>query len=237
MYNGQNGGGLMRGLKDRLLDSLPDVKMPTLGKSVDIPVYVIHNSADAEDYFFIFDFEQFVERSRSGIFVRPRLKVWAGRNDFARRTFARQFRESFAREFDAARQAMQTGATSGGGWFSWDLGKDLITGAVSNFVANVVLLVALSAGKLVWSALPLPRFLRDKSDGEKLESSIEETQAKVDQALTDMDVTLHLELYQHAYRNASPGSRRELDYDAWPLPEFVTRQMRDDGPHQSTSLW
>lgn len=224
----------MRGLKDRLWDNLPSVKMPTLGKTVDIPVYVIHNSPDPEDYFFIFDFEQFVERSRSGMFVRPRLKVWAGRDDFARRAFARQFRESFGREFDAARQAMSAGNTSGGGWFSWDLGKDLITGAVSNFVANVVLLVALSAGKMVWSALPLPGFLRGKSDGEKLESSIEETQAKVDQALVDMEVTLHLELYQHACRDAGQGSRRQMDYDAWPLPAYVANHLTDQ---ESTSWW
>lgn len=208
--------------------------MPTLGKTVDIPVYVIHNSPDPEDYFFIFDFEQFVERSRSGMFVRPRLKVWAGRDDFARRTFARQFRESFAREFDAARQAMATGKASGGGWFSWDLGKDLITGAVSSFVANIVLLVALSAGKMVWSALPLPGFLRGKSDSEKLESSIEETQAKVDQALVDMEVTLHRTLFDHAFKDGTPGSRRALDYDAWPLPTFVAEHLTDK---QSTSWW
>ena len=82
---------------DRLKDQLPVVKAPTLGTTVDVPVYVIHNSADAEDYFFIFDFEQFVERSRSGIFVRPKLKVWAGRNDFGRGAFARQFRGSLMR--------------------------------------------------------------------------------------------------------------------------------------------
>jgi len=216
-----------RSIKDRLLDQLPSVKMPTLGKTVDIPVYVIHNSPDAEDYFFffIFDFEQFVERSRSGMFVRPRLKVWAGRNDFASGAFARQFRESFAREFDAARQAMAAGGRSGGGWFSWGIGKDLITGAVSGFVANIVLLVALSAGKMVWSALPLPGFLRGKSDGEKLEQSISETQSKVDQALAEMEVTLHRELFDHAFQDGSSRSRRDL---------FVAKHLTDQA---STSWW
>ena len=223
-----------RSIKDRLLDQLPSVKMPTLGKTVDIPVYVIHNSPDAEDYFFIFDFEQFVERSRSGMFVRPRLKVWAGRNDFASGAFARQFRESFAREFDAARQAMAAGGRSGGGWFSWGMGKDLVTGAVSGFVANIVLLVALSAGKMVWSALPLPGFLRGKSDGEKLEQSISETQGKVDQALAEMEVTLHRELFDHAFQDGSSRSRRDLDYDAWPLPAFVAKHLTDQA---STSWW
>ncbi len=223
----------MRGIKDRIGGYVPELKMPKLGKTVDVPVYVIHNSPDPEDYFFIFDFEQFVERSRGGIFVRPALKVWAGRNDFGRGAFARQFRESFAREFDAARQALAAGGTAKSGWFSWNLGKDLLSGAVSGFVANIVLLVALSAGKLVWSALPLPGFLREKSDGEKLESSISDTQRKVDVALADMDVTLHRELCDHAYRGA-PGSRRDLDYDAWPLPEYVRQHLTDN---TSTSWW
>lgn len=222
-----------RSLTEKLRGAWPGLGMPSLGKTVDIPVYVIHNCADAEDYFFIFDFEQFVERSRSGMFVRPRLKVWAGRNDFARRRFARQFRESFAAEFEAARAALAAGGAKKNGWFSWSLGKELLGGAVSGFVANVVLLVAMSAGKLVWSALPLPGFLREKSDGEKLESSILETQGKVDQALAGMEVTLHRELYDHA-RKFGPVSQRDMDYDAWPLPSFVRDHLSDAS---STSWW
>ncbi len=222
-----------RGIRERLWDQLPQVKMPTLGKIVDIPVYLIHNSADAEDYFFIFDFEQFVERSRTGMFVRPKLKVWAGRHDFGRAAFARQFRESFAQEFDAARAALAAGGGKKNGWFSWSLGKDLLGGAVSGFVANIVLLVAMSAGKMVWSALPLPGFLREKSDGEKLESNISETQTKVDTALAGMEVTLHRELYDHA-RKFGPISQRDMDYDAWPLPAFVRNHLTENG---STSWW
>lgn len=223
----------MRGIKDRILGHLSEIKMPTLGKPVDIPVYVIHNSADAEDYFFIFDFEQFVERSRSGIFVRPKLKVWAGRNDFGRAAFARQFRESFGREFDGARAALAAGGQSGNGWFSWSMGKELLTGAISGFVANIVLLVAVSAGKAIWSALPLPGILRAKSDDAKLEDSIAETQSKVDQALADMEVTLHRVLYDYA-RKWGPISQRDMDYDAWPLPAFVTAHLTDK---TSTSWW
>lgn len=223
----------MRGIKDRILDQLPAVKMPSLGKPVDIPVYVIHNAADAEDYFFIFDFEQFVERSRSGMFVRPRLQVWAGRNDFARGKFARQFRESFAREFDAARAALAAGGGQKNGWFSWGIGKDLLTGAISGFVANIVLLVATSAGKKILSSLPLPGFLREKSETEKLEASISETQTKVDVALADMDITLHRELYDHA-RKFGPVTQRDMDYDAWPLPAYVRDHLTDK---TSTAWW
>ena len=78
------------GVAERLASiSLPE--LPRLGREAVIPVYVVHNSGDAEDYFFIFDFEEFVVRSREGVFVRPRLRVIAGRDDFDRADFAREF--------------------------------------------------------------------------------------------------------------------------------------------------
>ncbi|WP_342075245.1 hypothetical protein [Yoonia sp. SS1-5] len=223
----------MRGIKDRLLNQLPEVKWPTLGKTVDIPVYVIHNSADAEDYFFIFDFEQFVERSRQGMFVRPKLQVWAGRNDFARGAFARQFRESFTHEFEAARVALGSEKDNGRGWFSWSMGFDLLP----SFVAHVVLLVALSAGKMVLSALPLPGFLRGKSDAEKLEGKIDEMQTKVDQALGDMQVVVHRDLRKHAYWHAQMRAAGQVDEDAWPLPAFVKTHLTDPPARKSRSWW
>ena len=227
----------MRGFKDRILDQLPAVKMPTLGKIVDIPVYLIHNSPDPEDYFFIFDFEQFVERSRSGVFVRPRLKVWAGRSDFARRRFARQFRESFAREFEAARRALDQGSKTELGWFGQVVGTGLgvASGTVSGFIALVVLALATTAGNAIWSALPnRPRFRRTKTDEERLEESIAETQSKVDGALAAMEVTLHPELHRHAYRGTTPGPRTGMDTEAWPLPPFVSEHLND---RKSTSWW
>ena len=226
-----------RSLTEKLRDAWPGLRMPTLGKTVDIPVYIIHNSADAEDYFFIFDFEQFVERSRSGMFVRPRLKVWAGRNDFARRRFARQFRESFAVEFEAARAALAAGKTRDMGWFGQALGFGLgaASQTVPGFVALQLLRVATSAGGAIWSLLPnRPRLRPRKSDQEKLEDSISETQSKVDAALAAMQVTLHPALHRHAWRGATSGPRAGMDSDVWPLPDFVARHLETG---RSTSWW
>lgn len=227
----------MRGIKDRIWEQLPNVKMPSLGKTVDIPVYVIHNSADAEDYFFIFDFEQFVERSRAGMFVRPKLKVWAGRNDFARRRFARQFRESFSREFEAARAALAKGNEKELGWLGQlvGLGIGVAAHTVPGAIALLVLTIATSAGSAIWSALPnRPRLRRTKTEEEKLEDSIAETQGKVDGALAAMEVTLHPELHRHAYRGTRPGPRTGMETEAWPLPSFVSEHLNDK---QSTSWW
>lgn len=220
----------------RLRDQLPEMptlQMPKLGREVEIPVYVIHNSPDAEDYFFIFDFEQFVERSRSGMFVRPKLKVWAGRTDFDRRLFGRQFRQSFAAEFETMRRALKA-KDGNAGWISWDIGTDLVSGAAVSLVANVVLVLATTTGRVVWDMLPIPRWLQGKSASEKLEAEIDETKSSVETALAGLDLVLHRDLYRHAYRGTSPGALVGMDYDAWPLPDFVVTHLTD---RSSTSWW
>lgn len=221
-------------LAERLWGAVPSIGLPSIGRTVDVPVYVVHNSPDREDYFFIFDFEQFVDRSRTGMFVRPKLRVWAGRQDFNRIDFARQFRISFAREFDAARTALTAKGTAKRGWFNWDFGADLVSLSVAGFVANVVLLVGLSAGKMVWSALPVPAIFTAKSKAEKLEARIIETQTKVDQALALMEVTLHIDLYDHAYRGVVPDPLSGLDPDGWPLPDYVKSHLTQK---TSSSWW
>lgn len=207
-------------LLGRLGQSLSLPEMPDIGRSVDLPVYLIHNSNDAEDYYFVFDFEQFVERSRDGLFVRPRLNVWAGRDDFNRDRFAQQFRESFSREFDLARAAL-TNSNENAGWFSWSGFKDVVASGGASFVANVVLLIGLSAGKMIWDSLPLPRVFSGRSNEAKLEESIAKTQSKVDIALSKMEVKLHKQLFDHSWELGADISLNEVDFDAWPLPEKI----------------
>ena len=62
----------------KLLDRLPDLTLPTLTREAEIAVYMVHNSRDPDDYFFLFDFEEFVDRSSHGAFVRPVLRILAG---------------------------------------------------------------------------------------------------------------------------------------------------------------
>lgn len=224
---------LKSSLFSKVAERIPNFEIPSIGKSVEIPVYLIHNSTNAEDYFFIFDFEQFVEQSKSGVFVRPKLLVWAGRDDFQRRAFARSFRESFTREFDLARSALSAGGQKAG-WFSWGGLRDAVSLGGASFVANVVLLVGMSAGKMILSSLPLPNIFQEKSDETKLEDSIAQTQSKVDEALEGMEVKLHRELWSHAWRGATPGSMSGMDKDAWPLPDQVRQHLHDG---KSGSWW
>lgn len=70
------------------------------------------------------------------------------------------------------------------------------------------------------------RDLWNKSDARQLEEAINETQTKIDAALTALEVKLHPELYDHAWRGQKPGPSDGLDRDAWPLPASVPRRPR-----------
>jgi len=220
----------------KLSEVVQSVEFPKLGAEVEIPVYMVHNSLDAEDYFFIFDFEQFVETSREGFLVRPKLKVWAGRDDFSRTDFARQFRRSFAREFDVARAQLEAQGVRKTGWFGFlkNTFGELRGASLGAFVSNVILLVATTTGKAVLAQILPSTWIAGRSDGQKLDAAISETQAKVDAALSALSVSLHPELMEHAYRDGGAGKRSLLDRDAWPLPAFV-KQHLDDGT--SGSWW
>ena len=121
-------------------------QVPQFGGTVDVPVYVIHTAPDPEAYFFVFDFEEFVEKTREGMFARPRIVALAGRRDFGQLDFARRFRADFATQFDAARAQLAAQKPARQGVFGWV--RDLWGKGLGDFAAQLVLLVALSAGPL-----------------------------------------------------------------------------------------
>lgn len=220
-------------LRKKLLDSLPEIKMPDLTKRAEISVFLIHNSRDPEDYFFLFDFEEFVERSNGGYFVRPVLRILAGRDDFGRTRFAREFREVFAREFD--RMRAELAARKGKrGWLSWRFGLNSAVDVVAGLVGNLVLAVALSVGRKILGDVSLPRLLTEKSDEARLSDEIDRTKQKVEKALAGIEITIHPELYHHAYRDGHLGKISGMDRDAWPLPDFVRQHLKDES---SGSWW
>ena len=215
----------LKGLRDAVSTRMSDISLPslpTLGSEVALAVYVIHNAPDPENYFFIFDFEEFVEVSKSGVFVRPKLKVWAGRADFAKRRFAREFRKSFAHEFDIARAQLAHREATKTGWFGFLRNRSL-----GQFAANVVLLAGVGAGKLVLSSILPKGWWAGKSDERALEESIADVQGKVDNALESLEIVLHPELYSHAFKGQPPGRLSGMDYDAWPLPDYVRAHLGD----------
>lgn len=219
--------------KKKIVDNLPELKVPDLTRKAEISVFLIHNSRDTEDYFFLFDFEEFVDRSNGGFFVRPVLRVFAGRDDFSRTRFAREFREVFAREFD--RMRAELAAKKGKrGWLTWSFGLNSAVDMIGGLVGNLVLAIALSVGRKVLGDISLPRLLTGKSDEAKLADEIDRTKGKVETALSEIEITIHPELYYHAYRDGHLGKISGMDRDAWPLPGYVSAHLQDN---KSGSWW
>ncbi len=209
-------------------------QLPSLTTEAEIAVYMVHNSLDPEDYFFLFDFEAFVEQSGRGVFVQPKLTMSAGRDDFSRTVFARQLRQVFAQEFDAMRARLADGKSKGRGWLDWNFVGNSAAEMLGGFVANLVLAAATSAGRSILSALPLPKLWSAKTDEARLEDEIAKTKSQVEDALANMSITLHPELYEHAYPEGTHGKRADLDRDAWPLPAYVRTHLSTG---QSGSWW
>ncbi|RED11884.1 hypothetical protein POI8812_02981 [Pontivivens insulae] len=178
-------------------------------RRVNIPVYMIHNSLDPEDYLFLFDFEVFTDRAGRGFLTRPRLMIWAGRDDFDRHRFARQFREVFVTEFDKMRAELRKARR-------WKLD--------SNWLAPVALL-AYWILYLALSPISNRRIARREL---KLENEIEETQGKVDHLLSVAEVRLHAELFAHARRSTDGAGGDHVDREAWPLPAYVGEHIYDE---------
>ncbi len=220
---------------ERLNDTLSGL---SFARDVEIPIYLVHNSPHPEDYTFLIDFERFLREAKLGIFARPVLKVWAGRADFDRGTFARNLREAFSHEF--ARMRAEAAIPKKEGWFSFRF-TDVLSGSLAvNFLGTVVLYVAVTGGKMALrkagSVLGIGRLLSLSKGNDALdnvEADILEKQRVVDSALAMVNVTLHRELYVHAYRGSNPGSMTGIDHDAWPLPEYVKLHL-DDG---KTGSW
>ena len=95
-------------------------------------------------------------------------------------------------------------------------------------MANVVLLIALSAGRFALSALVPASLLKGKSDAAKLEDSIEATKGKVDAALARIELVLHRDLALHAFYGELPETLAKATFDDWPLPEFVASHLKEE---------
>lgn len=212
-------------LLSRLGKALPDL---SLARDVDIPVYLVHRTPDPEDYIFLIDFERFMREAKTGVFARPALKVWAGRNDFQRAAFARRLREAFSQEFERMRED----SAQSKGWFSFSF-NDILSGtAAVHFLGTVVLYVAVTGGRMAArgavSALGLDRaftWMKGLDTAAKLEAEIAEKQAVVDAALAQTAIVLHRDLYRHAWRDTEPGPLTGIDHDAWPLPPYVSEHL------------
>lgn len=230
--------GLVTGPLDRAWSALPSV---SLIKSAEIPVYVVHQSRDPEDYVFFFDFQRFMAESQKGWFVRPVLKIWAGRSDFERMAFARALREAFTAQFSRMQDALldeieeEERQKRGWGWLNFEFLPGLEWGLAlgTGWVQILLLFLAVTTGAAALAELKSrigAIFRRKLSPEERLKALHEEIEAKrrvVDEALARTEISLHRDLYLQAWQGGPAGPMRGIDLDAWPLPERVKAHLED----------
>ena len=60
-----------------------------------------------EDYVFVFSLEEMLDNLKSGVFVRPKIVVWAGRvGDFNVEHFIDELEQDFVRQFNEAQGSL-----------------------------------------------------------------------------------------------------------------------------------
>lgn len=69
-----------------------------------VPAVLLPTGSGTFDFHAVFDFHEAVASLTRGILVRPRIEVWAGRNDIDRGKLATVLRDDFARQLSAARE-------------------------------------------------------------------------------------------------------------------------------------
>ncbi|MEM7190398.1 MAG: hypothetical protein AAF439_12365 [Pseudomonadota bacterium] len=226
-------GETLMGTLDAARERLPDF---SLMEDVEVPVYVIHTGPSPEDYELLCDFEKFMTESQSGLLKRPVLRIWAGRSDFERYMFARHLREAFSAQFDRARVALRAAQESDRGWSFPSVGQLMfwMVTEAGALAGTLLLYLAIAVG-----GTAVGDFLRRmtaifksrKDDPEAaqndLEALIEEKKSVIDAALSRIEISLHRDLYLHAWRGQRPGPVTGMDREAWPLPDFVRERMND----------
>lgn len=211
-------------------DQLPEF---TLASDVEIPAYLIHHGPDPEDYEILCDFEAFMRANQKSFLARPVLSIWAGRRDFERHLFARHMRLAFSDQFERLREVHRL-ERERSSWALPSVGDVLLWGLslTGGVLAGLLLWIATETGRTALSRIgsiirssAVGKILRSKSAEEQLEELIEEKKSVIDDALARIEITLHRDLYAHAWRGQRPGPMTGMDRDAWPLPDFVQERL------------
>lgn len=80
------------------------VAMNAIVDTCPVSVFLLPTGTGCRDFMVSFCFDEAIAQLRSGIFVRPTLKIWAGRADIDRSYLAHIIKNEFTRQLDAARK-------------------------------------------------------------------------------------------------------------------------------------
>ena len=144
------------------LQAAYDKGLDTIFPECPVAAFMLPIGPDLEDYVFVFDLDDVLDNLKAGIFVRPKVEVWAGRDSgYDLDRLGRRLKQDFVAQFNEAKETRERLIKAGKvkikkleseeGQLSNQLGKDA-TGAALWTGTGVA---ALSAGLVVWPLLPL----------------------------------------------------------------------------------
>lgn len=201
--------------------------------------YVLHRSADPEDYDLVCDFAALLGGAH-GRGRRPDLAVWAGRADFDPATFAARLRQACVDQIEAleariwadeaARAQGRDAALRAGAWglAQAAVGLPLLFLRLNPVVGGVLLAVSVAGGRQATQHLTtlveeaVQRLvLAGLGAAPGIEGRARDLQAALDAALARPALTLNRDLWQRA---GAPAGVTPTD--DWPLPPWVRAELR-----------
>lgn len=85
--------------------SLSEATFGRLFKEVIVPCFLLPTGPLANDYELTFEFDKAIEGLESGALIRPKLNVFAGRDDIDLELLSHRLRKEFTKQFEAAKEA------------------------------------------------------------------------------------------------------------------------------------
>ena len=87
--------------------SVPSAAFNAVFPECPVPAFMLPTGPGIDDYVFIFNLEEMLENLRSGILVRPKIVVWAGRaGDYNLEHFTDELEQDFVRQFNEAQESL-----------------------------------------------------------------------------------------------------------------------------------
>ena len=88
--------------------SAPKVAFSKIFPECPVPAFMLPTGPYAEDYVFVFQIEEMLDNLQSGVFVRPKIEIWAARDSgYNLEHFIEELEQDFVRQFNETREELE----------------------------------------------------------------------------------------------------------------------------------
>ena len=106
---GQAAGATASGAGNTLdaVASAPRVAFSKIFPECPVPAFMLPTGPYAEDYVFVFQIEEMLDNLQSGVFVRPKIEIWAARDSgYNLEHFIEELEQDFVRQFNEVQESL-----------------------------------------------------------------------------------------------------------------------------------